>query len=123
MTNHHDASFEMEELRNLPLEQRTFPPLFFNSIQKNATQLFITDGHEHYTYAQFGQKVLRLVHGLASLEINKGTLVNLIAGNSIEYVITWFALHLRGAQIAFVNPGLKGRVFEQVLTIPILPNN
>lgn len=116
MTNHFDVSFEIEELRNLPLEQRTFPPLFFNSIQKNATQAFITDGQEHYTYAQFGQKVLRLVHGLASLGINKGTLVNLIAGNSIEYVITWFALHLRGAQIAFVNPGLKGRVFEQVLT-------
>jgi len=115
MANHYDASFEIEELRNLPLEQRTFAPLFFNSIQKNAPQLFITDGERQYTYTQFGQQVLSLVHGLATLGINKGTLVPLIAGNSIEYVITWFALHLRGAQVAFVNPALKGRVFEQVL--------
>ncbi len=115
MANHFDASFEIAELRNLPLEQRTFPPLFFNSIQKNAAQIFITDGSKQYTYAQFGQQVLSLVHGLATLGIDKGTLVPLIAGNSIEYVITWFALHLRGAQIAFVNPTLKGRVFEQVL--------
>jgi crotonobetaine/carnitine-CoA ligase len=115
MANHHDASFEIEELRNLPLEQRTFPPLFFNSIQRNASQLFITDGERQYTYAQFGQQVLSLVHGLATLGIDKGTLVPLIAGNSIEYVITWFALHLRGAQVAFINPTLKGRVFEQVL--------
>jgi crotonobetaine/carnitine-CoA ligase len=115
MANHFDISFEIEELRNLPLEQRTFSPLFFNSIKKHANQPFITDGEKRYTYAQFGQQVLSLVHGLATLGIEKGTLVPLIAGNSIEYVMTWFALHLRGAQIAFVNPTLKGRVFEQVL--------
>jgi len=115
MANHFDVSFEIEELRNLPLEQRTFSPLFFNSIQKHATQPFITDGEKQYTYAQFGQQVLSLVHGLATLGVDKGTLVPLIAGNSIEYVMTWFALHLRGAQVAFVNPTLKGRVFEQVL--------
>ena len=116
MTNDLHEFFEISELRNLPLEKRTFLPLFMNSIQQHANQLFITDGQRQYTYEQFGQKVLSLVHGLAKLGIQKGTLVPLIAGNSIDYVVTWFALHLRGAQVAFVNPTLKGRVFEQVLT-------
>ena len=115
MVKYLDESFAISDLRNLALEKRIFPPLFFNSINNHASKVFITDGLNQYTYAHFGEKVLELVHGLAMIGIEKGTVVSLIAGNSINYVITWFALHLRGAQVAFINPTLKGRVFEQVL--------
>lgn len=105
-----------ELIRNLPLELRTFPKLFHFSIEKYAEKVFLSFEEKQYTYNDFGNKTLSLLAGLTKLGIGKGSIVPIMMSNSAEYVMIWFALHLSGATMALVNPDLKGRLLEQLLS-------
>jgi crotonobetaine/carnitine-CoA ligase len=104
-----------EELRNLPLEKRTLAPIFLQRVREDAQRRFLTMGERSLTYGEFGERTLALARGLARLDIGKGSIVPIILGNCPEYVMAWFAIHLRGATMALVNPALKGRLLENVL--------
>ena len=104
-----------ELIRNLPLDLRVFSDIFQHSTAKHAKRIFLSFEDQDYTYQEFGEQTLSLLAGLKSQGIGKGSVVPIMMVNSAKYVMAWFAVHLSGATMALVNPGLKGRLLEQLL--------
>jgi crotonobetaine/carnitine-CoA ligase len=106
----------LEQLRDLPLESRAFAPIFKQRMTEDRDRAFLRCGGRSYTYGEFGDQTLALARGLADIGIGEGSIVPIALHNCAEYVMAWFALHLRGATMALLNPGLRGRVLAQALT-------
>jgi acyl-CoA synthetase (AMP-forming)/AMP-acid ligase II len=104
-----------ELIRNLPLDLRAFSDIFQYSTAKHAQRVFMSFEAKDYTYQEFGEQTLSLLAGLKSQGIGKGSVVPIMMVNSAQYVMAWFAVHLSGATMALVNPGLKGRLLDQLL--------
>ncbi|HEY5899769.1 MAG TPA: AMP-binding protein [Burkholderiales bacterium] len=102
-------------LRDLPLEDRVLAPIFRQRIEQDADRPFLRFGSEHYTYGQFAERTLAFARGLARLGIGKGSIVPILLPNCAQYVMAWFAVQLRGAAMALLNPALKGRLLENAL--------
>ena len=109
------ARFSQAELRDLPLESRVFGPLFLQRIQEDAQRDFLSFGERRFTYGEFGARTLALARGLASLGVGAGSIVPIALPNCPEYLMAWFALHLRGATMALFNPALRSRMLAQAL--------
>ena len=67
-----------------------------------------TDAGQKLTFAEANAEVNRLAHGMAAQGIKKGDLVVLYLPNSLEFVLTWWALQKLGAIEVPVGPVQKG---------------
>lgn len=102
-------------MRDLPMEARTLAPIFRERVARDAGRRFLTMGARTWTYGEFGADVLRFARGLARLGVGPDTIVPFLLPNCPEFVIAWFAVQLRGAAFAPVNPELKGRMLQTAL--------
>jgi crotonobetaine/carnitine-CoA ligase len=109
------ARFSEAQLRDLPLEQRVFGPIFLQRITEDADRPFLTAGADRFTYGAFGARTLALARGLARQGVGPGSVVPILLPNGAAFVMAWFAVHLRGATMALLNPALKGRLLEAAL--------
>ena len=105
----------LDELRDLPLQARVFAPIFEQRIALDRDRAFLHADGRTYTYGEFGERTLGIARGMAALGLRAGSLVPILLPNSAEYVMAWFALHLRGATMALLNPALRGRMLAQAL--------
>ena len=104
-----------DQLRDLPLELRTFGPIFEQRIAEDRERPFLHAEGKTYTYGEFGDYTLAIARGLAALGVKEGNIVPILLHNCAQYVAAWFAIHLRGATMALLNPGLRGRMLELAL--------
>lgn len=104
-----------DQLRDLPLELRTFGPIFEQRIAEDRDRPFLHAEGKTYTYGEFGDYTLAIARGLAALGVKEGTIVPILLHNCAQYIAAWFAIHLRGATMALLNPGLRGRMLEMAL--------
>ncbi len=74
------------------------------------------DGDTH-TLAELHQRVRSVGAGLQAWGIRHGDRVAIMAGNSIEFVETWFAVQLVGAIAVPINTALRGEVLTHMLDL------
>ena len=103
------------ELRDLPLESRIFAPIFRQRIEEDGSRPFLSVDGSQFSYGKFGAYTLGLARGLARLGVGEGQIVPILAHNCAQYIAAWFAVHLRGATIALLNPALKSRMLALAL--------
>ncbi|KAI8910911.1 AMP-dependent synthetase and ligase, partial [Gorgonomyces haynaldii] len=68
------------------------------------------------TYEQTNQEINRMAHFLIKNGL-EGKCVAVMLENSIEFIVTWFALLKIGSFPAFINYNLKGKALEHVLNL------
>lgn len=76
-----------------------------------------TDEGEILTFAEANARVNQLAHGLSGAGIGKGDLVVLYLPNSLEFVLTWWALQKIGAVEVPVGPVQKGAFLAHQLNL------
>jgi non-ribosomal peptide synthetase component E (peptide arylation enzyme) len=79
------------------------------SIHRPSDVLLVFEGRE-YTYKEIFDAVVRCGNWLMNdLGIQKGEVVALDGGNSVEYILLWYGLEGIGAVPSFVNNNLTGK--------------
>ncbi|MES2483496.1 MAG: AMP-binding protein [Pseudomonadota bacterium] len=69
------------------------------------------------SFDEVNREVNRRAHGFASLGVRRGDVVVLFMANSLDYVLTWFALNKIGAVEAPINTAYLGRFLEHQVNI------
>jgi len=77
--------------------------------------LALVDGPRRLTYAQFNALVNRFAHGLAGLGYQRGDALALASGNSIEFLVTYYACAKLGVVCVPVNLGWRSDEVAYVL--------
>lgn len=69
------------------------------------------------TFAEFNERVNQVVHGLSDLGVSVGTRVIIMLPNSIEFMLTSYALKKLGAVEVAVNTGFRGAGLVHTLNL------
>lgn len=75
----------------------------------------IVDGSTRFTYAQFGERIARLVSGMRSLGLKKGDVVAIAAPNCHEYLEMYYACGISGIVLSPLNYRLATRETATIL--------
>ncbi len=70
-------------------------------------QLAVVDGDKRLTYAELNQHVNRLANSLSSHGYKRGDRISLIAGNSLEFILTYYACAKMGIVCIPINTGWR----------------
>lgn len=73
--------------------------------RRRPAALAVVDGSRRLSYAELDAQVNRLAHGLRSRGYGRGAVLGLVAGNSLEFVETYFACAKLGTVCVPVNLG------------------
>ncbi|KAI1779247.1 fatty acid transporter [Hypoxylon cercidicola] len=76
----------------------------------------IFEGRE-WTYRDFYKAIQPVGNWLLDLGIEKGEMVALDGGNSVELLLLWFALEAIGAAVAFINCNLTGKALVHCVKV------
>ncbi|MFZ0665958.1 MAG: AMP-binding protein [Acidimicrobiales bacterium] len=77
--------------------------------------LRVPDDGVHLTFSDTYDKARRLAHGFMSLGAQPGDRVAIMAANSADYVLAWFAASLAGLVEVPINTAYSGRFLEHQL--------
>ena len=72
-------------------------------------------GRHRYTYAEFGQRVAQLAHGLKELGVSPGDRVGTLAWNNYRHLELYFAVPGAGAVLHTLNPRLFPEHLQYVI--------
>jgi len=75
----------------------------------------LVEGDRRLTYAEFNGLVNRLAHGLAGLGYQRGDALALASGNSVEFLVTYYACAKLGVVCVPMNLGWRGDEVSYVL--------
>ncbi|MBX3529005.1 MAG: AMP-binding protein [Rhizobiaceae bacterium] len=102
-----------------PQDMWVLPKILEQQAVKRADRPFLqwTDEGTPLTYAQVNAQVNRIAHGLAASGVRKGDIVVLYLPNSLEFVLTWFALQKIGAVEAPVGEMQRGAFLEHQIKL------
>lgn len=98
---------------NLP--ERSIIEVLEESIGKYASKTAIIDEEMHYSYSELGEEYKNLAASLYQKGFQKGDRLALMLPNSVEYIITFFAVHWLGGTVVQVNPMYQPRELEHIL--------
>jgi acyl-CoA synthetase (AMP-forming)/AMP-acid ligase II len=82
---------------------------------RHPARLALVDGDRRLTYAQFNAQVNRFAHGLAGRGYRAGDALALASGNSIEFLVTYYACAKLGVVCVPVNLGWRSDEVAYVL--------
>jgi fatty-acyl-CoA synthase len=82
----------------------------------NAKKMAIICGEQRLTFAQVSDKSARLAYGLSRLGVSPGDKLGVMLGNSPEFVFAFFALARLGAVAVLIDPHVRQRQLEHILT-------
>lgn len=87
------------------------PNVILDSCQRNAEKTAIVDCSrgDRLTYAQYGEKVENLAHGLVGAGVKPGDVVAIFLFNSWEFCAAFHAVQLAGAVPTLLNPTYRER--------------
>ncbi|WP_186393865.1 MULTISPECIES: AMP-binding protein [unclassified Pannonibacter] len=88
--------------------QKTLLNLLAEALKTSPDKVFLDFAGDKFTYANVEEESNRLAHGLRELGVNKGDRVIAILDNTINFVLTWFAVNKLGAIFVPMNTQLKG---------------
>ncbi len=88
----------------IQLEEKTINELLDEQVEKYGDDKFIWFLESWVTYKQFRDYVLSFSTGLYELGVKKGDVVALLMGNTITYVVGYFAITRLGAIATGINP-------------------
>lgn len=102
-----------------PQDMWVLPRILEHQAVKRADRPFLqwTDEGEPLTYRQVNAQVNRIAHGLTASGVRKGDIVVLYLPNSLEFVLTWFALQKIGAIEAPVGEMQRGAFLEHQIKL------
>jgi crotonobetaine/carnitine-CoA ligase len=86
----------------------TVTQVLSRAVEQSPDKIFLDFAGETYTYAQVWQLSMRRAAGLEQLGVGPGQTVVCMLDNSIDAVVSWFAVNLLGAVWVPVNTALKG---------------
>ena len=95
--------------------QQTLPGLLDARLDVNPDGAFLDCCGTEYTAAAIDAAANRVAAGLAALGIGRGSTVATILDNSVEAVLSWFAIQRLGAVYVPVNTALKGGLLRHQL--------
>jgi acyl-CoA synthetase (AMP-forming)/AMP-acid ligase II len=78
-------------------------------------QLAVVDGSRRWTYAQLNEVVNQVANSLTALGYARGDVLALAAGNSCEFLVTYFACAKLGVICVPMNPGWRADEVAYVL--------
>lgn len=88
--------------------QKTLLNLLADVVESSPDKVFVDFVGDKFTYANVDRDSNRLAHGLRELGVAKGDRVIGLLDNSINFVLTWFAVNKLGAIFVPMNTQLKG---------------
>jgi carnitine-CoA ligase len=98
----------------IDLTQRTVPAVVNRGASSWPSKLAVVDDTTELTYAQLRELTARVAGGLRGLGVRRQDTVALLLGNSVDHVLSWFALSWLNAIEVAVNTALMA---GQVATI------
>lgn len=78
--------------------------------------LALSDGRRRWTYAEFNSAVNRVAHALSDRGLNSGQSLSLASGNSIEFLVTYYACAKLGIACVPINLGWRSDEVAHVLS-------
>lgn len=98
-----------------PPADTTIGELLSTQAAKYENATFIRHAEESLSYRQFDDTVSAWSAGLHNLGVER-EFVAVMMPNSVETLVTWFAINRNGSAYAAINTGLKGKGLRHVLT-------
>jgi carnitine-CoA ligase len=98
----------------IDLAQRTVPAVVNRGASSWPSKLAVVDDTAELTYAQLRELTVRVAGGLRGLGVRRQDTVALLLGNSVDHVLSWFALSWLNAIEVAVNTALMA---DQVAAI------
>ena len=104
---------------HFPQDMWVLPRILEHQATHRADRPFLswTDAGTPMSFAEVNREVNRLAHGLTGSGIRKGDKVVLFMPNSLEFVLTWFALTKVGAVEVPIGEMQKGAFLEHQLNL------
>jgi fatty-acyl-CoA synthase len=96
---------------------RTFPALLDEMAARYPDRPFATDQHRTLTYRAFRAEARALAKGLHGLGVRRGDKIGLLAGNSVEWLLTDFAITMLGAVTVAFNTWWKQNELLHALSL------
>ncbi len=91
-------------------------PMFFSAIERHATKVGFHDGDYHGTFAEYGERVLRLADAMTrELGIERGDRFAVMAANSHQYLELYAAAFLGAGIVNPLNLRLGSRELQFIL--------
>jgi len=110
---HMETKYTLKELCRYPLG--TFAEIIQrNSLLYPNNEAFIYRS-KRVTFAEFNERVNRLIHGLKGIGCKKGDVIGVLSWNCLEYMDAWGAAMKGGFILAHLNPRLSETELSQVL--------
>ncbi|MFC5588727.1 long-chain fatty acid--CoA ligase [Sporosarcina soli] len=97
------------------IEDKTMVDVLYEAVSQNPDQLALVEGNRQLTYAQLRDRVHQLANAMSKMGLQKGDRVAFMMGNSLEYVISYYAVLACGGTIVQNNPTYtKRELYNQV---------
>lgn len=93
----------------------TFADIVYRNALLNAHEEAFVYGPQRVTFAQFNERVNRLIHALGSLGVQKGDVMGILAWNCLEYMDVCGAAMKGGVISSPFNPRLHGEELEYLI--------
>ncbi|MDZ7931356.1 MAG: AMP-binding protein [Rhodococcus sp. (in: high G+C Gram-positive bacteria)] len=94
---------------------RTFSEFLFDAIERSSGRIAFSSGDAHTTYAELGERILRLAAGLQHEGIERGDRVVVHLPNIVEFVSLVFALYEIGAVPVLAPVALRKHEIEYIV--------
>ena len=94
----------------------TLTAMLEDAVSRHPNKVFLRMTEGDLTYRETAERIELMAGGLASIGVREGDAVALLMNNSLDEVVTWFALARIGALHAPVNTSLMGERLRHVLT-------
>ncbi len=106
---------EQERFANL-IRRTNVGDTLTRAAQRSPRHLAVVDGERRLDYRSFDEEVNRVAHGLQSWSYGRGDVLALIAGNSLEFLLVYYACAKIGVVCVPVNLGWQSDEVAYVLT-------
>lgn len=90
--------------RKIVIEDKTIVDAFYEAIYLHPDHLALVEGNKQLTFAELGIHVHKLANAMTKKGLQKGNRIALMMGNSIEYVISYYAVLVCGGIVVPNNP-------------------
>lgn len=90
--------------REIVIEDKTMVDVFYEAVSQSPDRLALVQGDQQLTYADLRTHVHKLANALTKRGLQKGDHVALMMVNSMEYVISYYAILVCGGIVVQNNP-------------------